>query len=62
MPKTKKVPLPKLKKFKAAKIGGQIKGLMKSGRISPSALKQARGSQIPAKTPRGGVGKGMAGM
>jgi len=59
MPKTKKVPLPKLKKFKSAKIGGEIKGLMKSGRISPKAL---RGAQIPAKKPRGGVGRGMAGM
>jgi len=67
MPKTKKVPLPKLKKLKPWKIGGKvvggkIKGLMKSGKISPTAAQSVLGSQIGVKKPRGGVGKGMAGM
>ena len=53
---------PKVKKLKAPKVSGRIAGLVKRGRISPKALGKLRGAQIGARAPRGGVGKGMAGM
>jgi len=53
---------PKLKKLKAPKVSGRIAGLVKRGRISPKALGKLRGAQIGTRAPRGGVGKGMAGM
>jgi len=56
----------KLKKLKAPKLSSKIKHLVKRGRISDKALqaslKSLRGSQIATRRPRGGVGKGMAGM
>jgi hypothetical protein len=63
MPKSKTLKtLKKPKPLKPLKLGGQLKGLVKSGRISPKALKSVRGAQIAVRKPRGGVGKGMAGM
>ena len=63
--------LKKPKKLKAlAPVGAphMANQLAKAGRISTKALKKfklkkpRRGSQIPLVAPRGGVGKGMAGM
>ena len=64
--------LKKLKKLKSAlaPVGDHhtVSQLAKAGRISTKALKKfklkkpRRGSQIPLVAPRGGVGKGMAGM
>ena len=62
--------LKKPKKLKAlAPVGAphMANQLAKAGRISTKALmkfklKKPRGSQIALRSPRGGVGKGMAGM
>jgi len=53
---------PKIKRLKAPKLGARFQGLVDRGRISPKALGKLRGAQITVKAPRGGVGKGMAGM
>ena len=52
----------KVKKPKKFKLRKKMQKLLQTGAISGKILNKLRGSQIPIRKPRGGVGKGMAGM